>query len=381
MLEDNEVHFIATMAAAPVRTLFNIVRVEDGLYLASLGGSEGLYPSAGEESVMKFAREVRAWLKARRTALSVSATHDNLLMQPPVQPEASMRDRPSQVTFPSFRPGSKWSACGAACMQELWHPCASSILAGCEFKTPVTCAHKLNSTWRHYEELALPDGLLVLGDAVCSLNPTYGQGMTVAAVEVAKLGALLSARAAAAGAGAAASGTVAAAPGGKATAAALLGAADGHELDVSNTRDSSSGAGISSSSAGGSAQWLAGLHKEFQKAIHTTIKNAWDMAVGADMAFESASSDEPYAPNLMERLAAAYVKELFKLADTDYQVCMWLTCPTGMVGVPGAWQGASDRQPLLLNWAAIGRSMPRLVKEARSCCRSVQNPACRIHEW
>lgn len=74
-------------------------------------------------------------------------------------------------------------------------PDVYNIITKTEPLSAITPHRFPSSLRRHYEKMAtFPEGYLVLGDAVCSFNPIYGQGMTCAAMEAQALDDLLTRR-------------------------------------------------------------------------------------------------------------------------------------------------------------------------------------------
>jgi 2-polyprenyl-6-methoxyphenol hydroxylase-like FAD-dependent oxidoreductase len=135
-----------------------------------------------------------------------------------------------------------------------------------------------SSIRRHYEELdTFPDGLLVVGDAIASFNPVYGQGMSVGALEALCL----------------------------------------HHALVENGRTN--------------------VADRFFDAAADVVDTAWQIAVGADFAFSKTAGSKPLGTDLINRYLDRLVRKAHsdgELTDAYYRVFR-LERPTTSLLHPG----------------------------------------------
>jgi 2-polyprenyl-6-methoxyphenol hydroxylase-like FAD-dependent oxidoreductase len=134
---------------------------------------------------------------------------------------------------------------------------------------------------RHYDKMKrFPDGFLVIGDAICSFNPVYGQGMSVAATEAKALDDCLA--------------------------------------------------------AGDSDLW-----KRFFKRAHAITESPWVIATGEDMKYPQVEGKRPPGFKLvnkyMERVHKAATKDPVVLKQF-FLVANLLAAPTSVMAPKIAWR-------------------------------------------
>jgi len=118
--------------------------------------------------------------------------------------------------------------------------------------------------WNHYDRLNdLPENLLVMGDALCSFNPIYGQGMTVAAVEAQVLQRC-------------------------------------------------------ASEASHAATGMKRLRDKYFREISRVTQAAWAMATGADLAYPQAEAPKPFGSGVLNK----YIEHLISLTCSDEEALM-----------------------------------------------------------
>ena len=126
-----------------------------------------------------------------------------------------------------------------------------------EALSPISVHHYPFSRRRYYEQMPrLPEGFLVIGDALCSFNPVYGQGMSVAAMEAAA-------------------------------------------LDECLAKDAGDG-----------------LPQRYFRKVSKIVDAPWSLASGADFRFPEVEGERPHVPAMV----SAYMQRLMHVALIDVEV-------------------------------------------------------------
>ncbi len=189
--------------------------------------------------------------------------------------------------------------------------------------SPIHGYRRTENRWRHYERLdRRPENLLVLGDAICALNPIYGQGMTTAA-----LGAIT--------------------------------------LDRCLRRS-----GWGKHPAG----W-AGLAARFQRQLARTLHASWLLATSADTATVRNAGDGRRST----RLIHAYMEQLYLVTRRNRRVALARYRVAHLVSPPISLLHPGVALPVIANWVRTrlaqrqrpdGQAEPGLEPPRHTSCQS-----------
>ncbi len=148
--------------------------------------------------------------------------------------------------------------------RSLTQPNLYEAMKDAEPVTPIAVYKYSANRWRHYERMErLPEGFIIMGDAACSFNPVYGQGMSVAAIEAQSLDRCL------------------------------------REQEMS---------------AGNNG--LVGFTQRFQQAIARDIKTPWLLSTGEDLRYPGTEGKRSLSIRLLNR----YMHRVIELTASDPRV-------------------------------------------------------------
>ncbi|MET9900783.1 pyridine nucleotide-disulfide oxidoreductase [Streptomyces sp. NPDC006446] len=157
---------------------------------------------------------------------------------------------------------------------DLPHPIVGRLISGAEPLTEIFVSRSTSNSRRYLEKARdWPDGLVVLGDALATFNPAYGQGMSVAALG----------------------------------AQALR-----HQLENADLAS-------------------PGLARKVQRAAARFVETAWSVAVGQDGMYPEVRGGKRTAA---DRVAGRYTRRLMKAATGSYAAATALWDVTGLKAGP-----------------------------------------------
>lgn len=184
-------------------------------------------------------------------------------------------------------------------IESLPHPEVHDALRSLELVLPARAWRRTVNRLRHYDDLRrMPEGFVLVGDAVAAFNPVYGQGMTVAAIEASELRDALAAHAA---------------------------------------------AGVDN---------MDGFGRRFQQRIASSVRYCWELSTGADYRIEGVIGAPPPSSAAAR---AAFMDRIEGLSSEDPEVLVALLETTQLLRGP-EWLSAPETVARVeRDWERLGR--------------------------